>query len=78
MDIKLTYPIQVNGVEVDTLKMRRAKLRDRLAVDKQLVSDGEKEVNLIANLCEVAPTDLDDIDMSDYKKLQDTLSDFLS
>ena len=71
--IELKYPIQINGTETSVLHMRRPKVRDQLLVEKSgLVGkgDAEREVLLFANLCEVAPNDIEQIDMSDYKKLQ--------
>ena len=40
-------------------------------------SQAEREVLLIANLCEVAPGDIEQLDMSDYKKLQEAFGAFL-
>ncbi len=77
-EIKLKYPIKVDGIEIKSLKMRRPKVRDRMAVEKQSASDAEKEVNLIANLCEVSPDALSELDLADYKLLQDKITDFLS
>ena len=78
--IELKYPIQINGTETSVLHMRRPKVRDQLLVEKSgLVGkgDAEREVLLFANLCEVAPNDIEQIDMSDYKKLQVAYGSFL-
>ena len=37
-----------------------------------------REVNLIANLAEVSPETIQDLDLCDYMKIQDWLKDFLS
>ena len=76
--IELKYPISVDGVNVKSLKLRRPKVRDMLGVEATKVSDAEKEINLFANLCEVIPEVLMDLDMADYAKLQKAYQDFLS
>ena len=76
--IPLSYPIQVDGVTVKQLTLRRPKVRDMLAVEKNAYSDAEKEITLFANLCEVPPASLHDLDMADYAKLQQHYHTFLS
>ena len=49
-----------------------------LSVESAQISDAEKEINLFANLCEVTPEALMELDMSDYAKLQKAYQDFLS
>ena len=78
--IELKYPITIDGTETSVLHMRRPKVRDQLLVDKSGMvgkSQAEREVLLIANLCEVAPGDIEQLDMSDYKKLQEAFGAFL-
>lgn len=76
--ITLDYPITVDGAEVKKLSMRRPKVKDQLASDKSGGSDGDKEVRLFANLCEVAPAVIEDLDMIDYGKVQEQYRSFLS
>ncbi len=76
--VKLQYPVRVNGQELTELRMRRPKVRDRLVVEKLAASQAEKEVRFIANLCEIAPDDVEELDMADYAQLQEVLSGFLS
>lgn len=76
--IDLTYPININGREVRSLQIRRPKVGDRLAVEKMNGDDAEKEIRFIANLCELAPSEVEKLDLSDYLKIQDTLAGFLS
>jgi len=77
VDIPLDYPIEIDGVEVKNLKMRRPKVRDMIASVKGQDSNEAKEVKLFANLCEVTEKDINELDLSDYKKLQDMFNDFL-
>ena len=66
------------GVEVHELSLRRPKVRDLIAAGKKNISESEREVNLVANLAEVSPEIIQDLDLSDYMKIQDWLKDFLS
>jgi hypothetical protein len=76
--IKLDYPIEIDGVKIKELKMRRPKLRDQLASQAKKGSDAVKEVSLFCNLLEQPPETLDELDLLDYKKLQETYTGFLS
>ena len=73
--IKLKFPVTVDGHEYTSLTMRRCKVKDRRIAAKQK-SDEDKEITLIANLCEVAPDVIDELDAVDYAKLQEVLSGF--
>lgn len=78
VEIALDYPVKVNGVAVDTLQMRRPKVRDMIAAEKGGGGNAETEVRLFANLCEVAPAVIEDVDMADYTRLQEEYTGFLS
>ena len=74
--IDLLYPIQVDGVQVSYFTMRRPKVRDQKIAEAQGGSDAEREIRLFANLCAVAPRDIEELDMADYAQLQETYSAF--
>lgn len=76
--IKLEQPIKIDGVEVHELSLRRPKVRDLLVANKKDISDSEREVNLIANLSEVSPETIQELDLLDYIKVQSWLQNFLS
>ena len=76
--IKLDYPVTVEGMYIDEVTMRRPKVRDRLIAEKASGGEVEKELRLLANLCELPPTYLEHFDMCDYVKLQECLARFLS
>ena len=76
--IKLKHPLTVEGAGVTELNLRRPKVRDVRAADKAGGSDAEREVRLFANLCEVTPSTIEEMDMADYLKLQKAYQDFLS
>ncbi len=70
-DIELKYPVEVTGQSYDKLSMRRSKIKDRLLVAKMKTnSDEEKEIRLFANLCEVEPKVIEELDEADYSNLQ--------
>lgn len=73
--IKLQYPVTVDGHEYAVLNMRRCKVKDRRIAAKQK-TDEDKEITLIANLCEVPPSVIDELDAMDYAKLTETLQGF--
>jgi hypothetical protein len=78
LKIELTHPIDIDGTKVSVLQLRRPKVRDMLGVEKSVDNDAEKEIQLFANLCELTPENLLDLDMADYSKLQKAYQDFLS
>jgi len=75
VNIALTYPLE-NGTKA--LTMRRPRVRDMLAAEKAKGSDAEKEIAMFSNLCEVAPSDIEALDMADYLQLQEAYRGFLS
>ena len=75
--ITLNYPINVNNNKVYILKMRRPLVRDMLAAEKMAGSDAQKEIQMLANLCEVEPDLVQAMDMADYMRLQEMYQDFL-
>ena len=76
--IKLNYPIEADGQTYNKLSLRRSKVKDRLAVARMKnTSDEEKEIRFFANLCEVTPSVIEELDEADYKQLSETYMDFL-
>lgn len=74
--IALDYPVTIDGTEVRALQMRRMKVVDQMNVTASNKSDAEKEISLIANLCEISPDDVKQLDCMDYAKLQEQLINF--
>jgi hypothetical protein len=69
--IELKYPVEATGETFTNLTMRRSKIKDRLLVAKmKTASDEEKEIRLFANLCEVEPKIIEELDEADYSNLQ--------
>ncbi len=76
--VKLQYPITVDGQEVTEIALRRPKVRDMLAVEKLEGSEGARELRLLANLAELPPETLEELDVADYQALQQVYAGFLS
>ncbi len=76
--IKLENPIKIDGVEANEISLRPPKVRDLIASSKKNIDEAEKEVNLIANLGEISPETVQELDLRDYIKIQEWLRDFLS
>lgn len=75
--INLDYPIKVGGVEATSLSMRRPLVRDMLKA-RNNKNEGEAELNLFSDLCQITPDEVKNLDFSDYAKLQEVLRDFTS
>ena len=76
--IELTHSIEIDGAKVGVIQLRRPTVRDMLSVEKSVDNDAEKEIQLFANLSELSPDNLLELDMADYAKLQKAYQDFLS
>lgn len=77
-EIRLSYPVTVDGEQYTTLYLRRPKVRDQLAVQRGSMSEAEQEVKLLANLCETAPAVIEELDLYDYRMMQDALGNFIA
>lgn len=76
-EIKLSMPYKFNGVESDTLTMRRPKVKDQRLSGKVKGDTADQELALFGSLCGVAPADLDDLDIDDYVLVQGAYEAFL-
>jgi hypothetical protein len=76
VDIKIKHGITVNGTKVHAVRMRAPTVADTLAADKIGGTPAEKELAIFANLCELSPTDLQGMLLSDYKLLQEAWQGF--
>ena len=71
MQIKLLHPVLSDGTELRVLSLRRPKVRDLLLAAKLGDTDEEREVRMFANLCEVPPETIEELDVADYRALQE-------
>jgi len=63
-----------NGTEVT---MREPKVRDMRLVNG-IENELDREISMLANLCEMSEDEIDDLSGKDFKKLDEALQDFLS
>ncbi|MDR1709653.1 MAG: phage tail assembly protein [Candidatus Accumulibacter sp.] len=71
VEIALDYPIDTAAGKVDKLRMRRAKLKDHRRAARQNRSPEEREVAIMAAVTGLVPEDMDEMDFTDFMKLQD-------
>ena len=74
--IKLNYPVKIDETTYAELTMRRSKAKDSLAVVGMKTTDEEKEIRLFANLCEVSPDVITELDETDYAAVQKVYMNF--
>lgn len=75
--IKLKHPITADGREVVELTLRRPKVRDLERMDK-VSGEMAKAVTLIADLAEISPDQVRELDAGDFAAAAEALGDFLS
>ena len=75
--ITLNFPIEHDGLPIQDIALRRPTVGDHLAAQKSAGTDAEREIRLIANLAELPPAAIHQLDMKDYAKLQKALGGFL-
>lgn len=74
--IKLEYPIEFEGRKLTEITLRRPNVADSLSARKKSRDAGEQEVELVASLAGLPPSAIEGLDMKDYAKLQECLTDF--
>ena len=68
--VTLRYPKTVEGETYTKLTMRRALARDSRDAQRGGGTPADIELRLLANLCEVAPNVIEELDLGDYQRLQ--------
>lgn len=74
--IKLKHPITADGIELKEITLRRPKVRDLERMDK-VSGEMAKAVTLIADLAEISPDQVREIDAEDFAAAAEALGDFL-
>lgn len=73
--ITLDHPIDFEGAKLSEIKLRRPKVSDVTAARKKK-DEAEQEVALVATLSGLPQAAIEDLDLADYKKIQEVLSGF--
>lgn len=77
-EVCLKYPVQLaSGKALDRLTLRRAKVADLREASRGSVSQEDQEVALLARLSGLLPEDVLELDLADYKALQDAFRSML-
>lgn len=72
--IPLRRPIEGASGKIDHVALRRPKVRDIEAIDQY---EGQKrEIMLIANLAELTPDEVRELDIADFKRIQTKVAGF--
>lgn len=74
--ITLSRPLEIDGAKVGQLTMREPTVDDQLTAEK-LGSTGEADKTYMANLCQIAPSDIGRLPLRDFKRLQVAFGFFL-
>ena len=74
--IKLKYPIEVDGIQTDTLHLRRPKVRDIRLMD-QFEGDVEKTIQFMAALCQIPPAAIEEMDGEDFGLISGKVEGFM-
>lgn len=75
-DIKLDFPVSVDGIDYQKLTMRRPKTKDSIKAAKFRGHDADKGILLLADLCNVSPDVIEELDEIDAQKLGAQLEAF--
>lgn len=77
-EICLKYPVQLaSGKMLDKVALRRAKVADLREASRGAASQEDQEVALLARLSGLLPEDVLELDLADYKVLQDAFRGML-
>ncbi|MGE1083118.1 phage tail assembly protein [Pseudomonas shirazensis] len=68
--VRLTKPIEANGVKVDTMKLRAPTVRDIRSAQAGAEDEEQRELGLFASLAEVSVKELEGMALKDYTRLQ--------
>ncbi|YCI30875.1 phage tail assembly protein [Erwinia sp. PK3-005] len=75
--VTLSRPLDLNGETLTTLTVREPTVRDKIMFEKTKGDLMEKELAMIASLCDRAPQDLYPLPSYDYDQLVKAFNDFL-
>ncbi len=78
IDITLTRSMDIDGLKVETLRMREPTVNDQLVMDASKGSDVEKEISMFANLCQIAKEDIKKLTLKNYQRVQKAFSSFIN
>lgn len=72
---KLLFPIKADGQELKELTVRRPTVRD-LKNSRRACDNSEQDLQLLADLTNIAPKDLENMDLADYNAIWEIVGKF--
>lgn len=75
VDLPLEFPVEHAGKKIETLTIRRPKVRDNMIAGKK-EDDADKEITLMSMLADVDDQVIHELDMNDYLAFQKKIKDF--
>lgn len=76
--VPLAFPITYDGRTIDSVTLRRPRVGDSLAAQRNAASPAELEIQLMALLTGLPISAIELIDMQDYTALQQALKDLVT
>lgn len=76
VEIALEFPYQTPDGLLEKVTMRRPKLKDMIRHNAGADMNLQDSAELIAELCGLVPPEVEEMDITDFEKLQDQLLSF--
>ena len=76
-NVQLEYPVEHKGQTYTELQLRRTRVGDMESMDIRPGVETTKNIQFMADLCEVPPDLIRCLDMVDYMRLTEVVADFL-
>ncbi len=77
-EIVLKHPVKLaTGKTLDKIILRRPKVRDLKAAQRAWDKPEDQELALLAMLAGITPEDLEELDLADYKAVQEAFRGML-
>lgn len=76
IDVTLRRQYVLAGVKTNVVRMREPTVKDQITASEMSGSDALREVRTFANLCDVAPNEIEALGSPDYSRLQAAYTSF--
>lgn len=76
VDVTLRRQYLLAGVKTSVVRMREPMVKDQIVASEMKGSDAVREVQTFANLCGVAPGEIEELGSPDYNRLQTAYTSF--
>ncbi len=77
MTITLSRGFELNGAVITEFTMREPTVGDQITASETKGSESTKDLQLFANLCEIAPADLRRLPLRDYTRVTAAFANFI-